>query len=117
MAFAKLFYLVFLSAFLPAQEEKLQPIPVNPCDLYGAVYVEETPGFARYKVFVEDVEAFSNLLVFEESSFAFASKPGHWYFTKNRTEANFTIGFTDTKAFADFSIFYTSFQSLAGCRK
>lgn len=90
---------------------------VNPCGLYGAVYIEEVESFAKYRVFVEDVEAFADLLVFKEQARSFADRPGLWYITDVRAFADFTVSYTEVKAFADFSIYYSDFKSLAGCRQ
>lgn len=90
---------------------------IDPCSLKGAVFVEEVESFARFRVFREDVEAFADLLVFQEQARSFADRPGLWYFTDNRSVADFTIAFTETQGFADFSIYITDFKSLAGCRR
>lgn len=89
---------------------------VDPCQLSGAVFVEEVESFAKYRVFVEDVEHFSDLRVYKEDLAGFASKPGHWHFTSVREFADFTVAFVPLRSSADFSIYYTEFQSLAGCQ-
>lgn len=89
---------------------------VDPCSLQGAVYVEEVESFAKYKVYVEDVESFADLRVFKEGVRSFADRPGRWHFTDNRAFADFTVAFVSVKSFAHFSIYYTEFQSLAGCK-
>jgi Family of unknown function (DUF6150) len=89
---------------------------IDPCSLHGMVYVEPVESFATYKVFVEDAEAFADLRVFKETVQAFADKPGHWYFTDTKAFADFTVSLVSVKAFANFSIYYTEFQTLAGCR-
>jgi hypothetical protein len=90
---------------------------VDPCQLKGAVYIEQVESFADYKVFVEDVEGFADLLVFKEQARGFADRPGLWYITDVRGFADFTVAFTTVKGFANFSIYYTDFKSIAGCRK
>lgn len=90
---------------------------VDPCGLKGAVFIESVESFAKYTVFVEDVESFADLIVFEEQARSFADRPGLWFFTDTRAFADFTIAYTNVKAFADFSIHYSDFKSLAGCRR
>ncbi|MEM0999346.1 MAG: DUF6150 family protein [Bacteroidota bacterium] len=88
----------------------------DPCELQGAVFIEEVESFADYRVFRENVEGFADLLVFREQARTFADRPGLWYFTDNRAMADFTIAFTETQGFDDFSVFFTDFKSIAGCR-
>lgn len=113
----------FLSILICAMMAFSQPVDdhpsmtgVDPCGLHGAVYVESVESFATYKVFVDDAEAFADLRVFKEGVRSFADKPGRWYFTDNRAFADFTVAFVPVKGFAHFSIYYTEFQSLSGCR-
>ncbi|HEX2901339.1 MAG TPA: DUF6150 family protein [Bacteroidia bacterium] len=89
---------------------------VDPCQLQGAVFVEEVEAFATYRVYLEDVENFADLRVFKESVRGFADKPGRWHFTDTKAFADFTVAFVNVRARADFSIYYTEFQSLSGCR-
>lgn len=96
------------------------PLPVEKhgedyCQLKGAVYVEEVESFATYRVYVEDVERFANMRIHKESNHSFADQPGRWYFTDTKAFADFSIAVVQVRAFADFSIYYTDFQSLAGC--
>lgn len=106
---------IFLSLSRPV-DSRPAAVGIDPCQLKGAVYVEEVESFATYKVFVEDVEAFADLRVYKENVRAFADKPGRWYLTDNKAFADFSVAFVPVKAFAQFSIFYTEFQSLAGCK-
>lgn len=86
------------------------------CKLSGVVFVETVESAADYRIYVEDDEAFAKLRVFQETSPSFASSPGFWYFTDNRNLADFTVSIVNMQAFADFTIFYTDFRSLAGCQ-
>lgn len=85
------------------------------CQLFGTVFIEETPAFADYQVFVEDIETFADLVVYREETEGFADRPGFWYFTDVKAFADFTIGIEQTQAMADFTIAYTDFRSAAGC--
>jgi hypothetical protein len=97
-------------------DSRTAAVGIDPCQLQGIVFVEDVESFAKYKVFVEDVETFAELRVYKETMRSFADKPGRWYFTDNRAMADFTVAFVPIQSFAHFSIYYTEFQSLAGCR-
>jgi hypothetical protein len=113
------FLILLIWSYLSLAQPVDRPAPlagVDPCQLQGAVYIEEVESFATYKVFVEDVEAFADLRVYKEGVRAFADKPGRWHFTDTKAFADFSVAFVPVKAFAQFSIFYTDFQSLSGCK-
>lgn len=101
---------------IQAQTAKAPANQADFCNLYGAVYVEQSAAMAQYNVFVEKTEAFADLLVFKEPNSAFADQSGLWYFTKYRAEANFSICFVRHAAHADFTIAYTTAATFAGCR-
>lgn len=86
------------------------------CELQGAVFVENHPSFADYRVFIEEAETFGKLKVFREDAEAFANKAGYWYFTDTRGFADFSIFIEDQKGFEDFTISFTEFRNLAGCQ-
>jgi hypothetical protein len=98
----------------PATVEK--PVEEDFCKLAGQVYIEDSPSFSDYQVYVQDVESFADMLVFKESVAGFATEAGHWHFTDVRAFADFTIYIETVSGFADFSIYYTSFPSAAGCQ-
>lgn len=89
---------------------------IDPCGLYGPVFVEEIEGFADYRIFVEDVESFADLVVFKEQAASFADRSGLWFLTDNRAFAKFTVAYTEVQGFADFSVYFSEFKSVAGCR-
>jgi hypothetical protein len=93
---------------------------LEPCRLYGSVYLERDPnrrGFCFGAVYEEPEEAFADVLVFPESNKLFADKPGLWYFTETRDFADYVLFVSSSRALADFSISYTKVRSFAGCRK
>ena len=106
----------FLFLGSAALETDAHPGRVDPCNLFGPVFVEEVEGFADYRVFVEDVESFSDLVVFKEQAASFADRSGLWFITDNRAFAKFTVAYTDVRGFADFSVFFSDFKSVAGCQ-
>lgn len=85
------------------------------CDLKGAVYVETGSRYANFRVYEDSTEAFADMLVYKADNALFADRPGIWYFVNNRGMADFSIGLVGTKGEADFSICYTSLESMAGC--
>ncbi len=102
---------------LLAEEGDFRSGRIDPCTLYGAVFVEEVESFADYKIFREEDEGFSDLIVFKEQARSFADRNGLWYFTDVRGFADFTIAFTEVQGFADLNVHFTEFKSLAGCRE
>jgi hypothetical protein len=92
---------------------QIQELPY--CELKGSVYIEENPKKALFKVYEEESEAFADLLVYETDNALFSDKAGIWYFVENPGLADFSICLVDSKSNADFSIYYTSFESMAGC--
>lgn len=105
------------STLVPATSNAGQFVNSNDiCELQGSVFVENHPSFADYRVFVEETETFGKLKVFREEAEAFANKPGYWYFTDTRGFADFSIFIEDQKGFEDFTISFTDFRNLAGCQ-
>lgn len=103
--------LVLLSAGKPITQ------PPDYCNIFGAVYIVESPRYADFKVYEEESEAFADLLIFEESNKLFADKQGIWFFTEDRAFADFTVYFTESQRGADFSVFFIDTESFAGCNK
>ena len=88
---------------------------VNFCKLFGAVYIEDSPQKADFRVYEEESEAFCNIKVFEVESRVYADKEGLWHFTDNEAFADFSIYFEPKKGLADFSVFFIDVESFAGC--
>ncbi|MFC7666136.1 hypothetical protein ACFQT0_00810 [Hymenobacter humi] len=54
---------------------------LEPCKIYGSVYLETDPSRRSYcfgTVYVEPEEAFADLIVFKENNKLFADKAGLW---------------------------------------
>ncbi len=103
-----------LSGFIQKPEKQsLQEI--DPCNIYGAVFIEKNKNRADYYVFVEKSEVFADLTVFKEENRLLADDAGLWFFTDNRDFADFTIYVENAADIADFTIFYTDVVSYAGC--
>ncbi|RIY10281.1 hypothetical protein D0T11_10280 [Hymenobacter rubripertinctus] len=93
---------------------------VDPCRLYGSVYLEHDPRrrsgcFAV--VYLEPEEAFADLLVYPETNKLFADQAGLWYLTEGRNFADYALFVTHNRNLADFSFQYTKVRNYAGCRK
>ncbi|MBX0292846.1 hypothetical protein K3G63_20550 [Hymenobacter sp. HSC-4F20] len=93
---------------------------VDPCRLYGSVYLE-TDSRRRSQcfgvVYQEPDEGFADLMVFQETNKLFADKVGLWYLTDSRDFADYVLLVTDNRNLADFSFHYTKVRSYAGCRR
>lgn len=114
-----LFSLGMLTGIAPTStvsNDLADTLPPRYCELYGAVYVEETVAFADYKVYLEEIESFAKMVVYKEDVESFADRPGFWYFTDVKAFADFTIAFEQNQGLADFSLAYTDFRSAAGCQ-
>jgi Family of unknown function (DUF6150) len=93
---------------------------VDPCRLYGTVFLETDPrrrGQCFGVVYQEPDEAFADLLVYPETNKLFADKVGLWYLTDSRDFADYVLYVTDNRNLADFSFHYTKVRGHAGCRK
>lgn len=116
--------LLALNPFRPMPAVPLvAPTPlgsVDPCRLYGSVYLETDPrrrSQAFGVVYQEPDEAFADVLVYRETNKLFADKAGLWYLTDARDFADYVLLVTDNRNLADFSFHYTKVRSFAGCRK
>ncbi|WP_235183894.1 hypothetical protein [Hymenobacter sp. IS2118] len=93
--------------------------PLEPCKIYGSVYLETDPRRRNYcfgTVYVEPEEAFADLIVFKESNKLFADKAGLWADAPARDFADYVLLVTTDRSRADFAIHYTKVRSFAGCK-
>lgn len=116
---------VFMAPRLEASRLKSRPAlvarkgSVDPCKVYGSIYLETDP--TRRSgcfgiVYVEPDQAFADLLVFKEENKLFADKAGLWAEAPNRDFADYVLFVTPTRGLADFTIHYTPVRSFAGCK-
>lgn len=101
-------FITISNIFLPSQ--------VDPCQLYGTVFIESSRTYVDYIIYEEESEAFADLMIYKQENQLFADGQGLWHITKDRSFADFTIYITTKKNQADFTIFYTDTESFAGCR-
>ncbi|WP_233169244.1 hypothetical protein [Hymenobacter sp. BT523] len=93
--------------------------PLEPCKIFGSVYLETDParrGYCHGTVYVEPEEAFADVLVFKESNKLFADKAGLWADAPARDFADYVLLVVTDRSRADFSIHYTKVRSFAGCK-
>jgi Family of unknown function (DUF6150) len=92
---------------------------INPivCKIYGSVFIEDDPKKADFIVYVESSEAFADLIVYKQNNRLFADKAGLWYMTEKRDIADFRIYLKEEKRGSDFTIYFTTTESFAGCPK
>ncbi len=112
-----LLFSIYLLLLLGYQTEKglQESQEIDPCNIYGTVYIEKVKKRADYYVFVEKSEVFADLTVFKEDNRLLADNTGLWFFTENRDFADFTIYIENQADIADFSIYYTDVLTYAGC--
>lgn len=89
---------------------------IDPCKIYGKIYIHNDRNYVDYRVFVEETEAFAQLLVYKHTNKFFADRQGQWYFTTDKREADFWIYIEEEKGKSDFTIAYTGTESFAGCK-
>ena len=107
------------AAAVPATARIPAAGPLEPCKIYGSVYLETDPGRRTYcfgTVYIEPEEAFADVLVFKENNKLFADKPGLWAEAPARDFADYVLLVVTDRSRADFSIHYTTVRSFAGCK-
>ncbi len=92
------------------------PKRINPCKIFGTVYIEKQRSYADFSIYLEENESFADLPVFLEDNALYADQSGVWFITTNPNQAQYHVYLEKTKSFADFSVFYTNTRSFAGCR-
>lgn len=109
------FVISLFSLFLLPDSKSLPQI--DPCDIYGKIYIEPNPRYAHFKVYEDDSEAFADMIIFEEENSLYADEVGHWSFVDDRDFADVYIYFEKDRNLADFSVYYTDYESFAGCNR
>ena len=93
---------------------------LEPCKIFGQVYLETDPSRRSYcygTVYVEPEEAFADVVIFKEDNKLFADKAGLWADAPARDFADYVLLVTTDRSRADFAIHYTKVRSFAGCKK
>lgn len=113
------FLLSWLLWLAPPAARPVPPGSIEPCKIYGSVYLEYDPSRRNScfgSVYIEPEEAFADLRVFVEDNRLFADKTGLWYPADNREFADYTLYVTTDRSRADFAIHYIKVRSFAGCK-
>lgn len=87
------------------------------CAIHGRIFVEEKPQMANFRVYIEEDEYMADLIVFIENNELMTDQAGKWFYTPVRAFADFSIIFVENKTLADFSIYLTEIDVLAGCNQ
>jgi hypothetical protein len=87
------------------------------CAVFGSIYEVEEAYLADYIVYEELSEASAEVVVFEQSNRLYADRSGMWYFVAEKDFAQHKVFFTDKKNQAHFSVYFTKFESFAGCTR
>jgi hypothetical protein len=90
---------------------------IDYCQVYGNIFLTKKVSEADFVVFVEDSESAANLVIFEETNSAFANKIGKWNKVQDQAFADHYIYITKNSSEADFTIAYTDVESFSGCQK
>ena len=104
-------YLLLLSFFVLNTSTETQQ---RYCSLHGSVYITKDRALADFIVY-KDTEAFSDFLVYEEENRLYATEEGIWFFVENRGLADFSVYFTNSKSQAHFTMAFTDSPTFAGC--
>ncbi|MGD1839469.1 MAG: hypothetical protein ACFB0B_01010 [Thermonemataceae bacterium] len=90
--------------------------PVDPCEVYGNIYIDETDAFAHCRVALVEDEVSAQLPVFIENNSLFANESGKWHLVSSRGLADYIVYVEKSSVQADFTIFFTETASFAGCK-
>ncbi len=92
------------------------PTLMDPCRVYGVIYVAPEPERVDFYIYEETTEAFADILIFEEENQLFADRSGIWFFTEKRSLADFTVYFVEERRDSHFSVYFTESDTFAGCK-
>jgi len=88
-----------------------------PCKVYGNIYLVSKADDATYRVYVEDNEYSADIVVFTENNQLLATQTGKWFFVKYIHLADYTIYLTKDRSEANFTVFFTNIDDLARCNR
>jgi hypothetical protein len=85
------------------------------CDIFGSVYIVDDPMLADFIVYEEASETFADIIIYEQTNRLYADGRGMWYFEESMDLATHKVYFTDREKEAQFTVYFTRFESFAGC--
>jgi len=113
-----LLYIPLLLSSLFLSDYKVKSQVPDICRVYGAIYVEtQNRNRADMMVYVDKDGAFPEMKVFVQENQFYADRPGMWYFTNDRYQADFVIFIEKEEGRTRHIISYTDLESEAGCRQ
>lgn len=87
------------------------------CKVFGTVYEVKSPEDADYFVYQTSSEVSADLIVFQQTNKLYADRIGMWSFESKKEFADHKIYFVDREREAHFSVYFTRFESFAGCNQ
>ncbi len=87
------------------------------CRVFGVMYEVSDHRKADFLVYEEDSESFADLIVYDQDNKLYANAMGHWHFVTNPDFARYKLYFTKDRDKAHFSVFFTEYESFAGCNE
>ena len=90
----------------------------NPyCKIYGSFFEVDYAHQADYIIYEEESEGSADVIVYEQLNRLYADRPGMWFFTDKKDFAQYKIYFSKKRQDAHFSVYFTTFESFAGCNQ
>ncbi len=86
------------------------------CRVFGLMHEVETRSKADFIVYEEESEAFADLIVYDQDNKLHADQSGSWHFVADERESDYKVFFTNDRDQAHFTVFFTDYESFAGCK-
>ena len=87
------------------------------CKVFGTVYEVKSPEDADFYVYLSGSEVSADLIVFKQTNKLYADRVGMWSFESKQEFADHKIYYVDREREAHFSVYFTRFESFAGCNQ
>ena len=111
-----MFWSLLVTLLIPMMDSgATKPNPY--CDVYGVMHEVQDRRKADFLVFEQPTENFADILVYDQDSKLYANAPGHWHFVSKPHLARYKLYFTKNQDEAHFSVFFTEYESFAGCNE
>ncbi|MES2730842.1 MAG: DUF6150 family protein [Bacteroidota bacterium] len=105
-----LFFLAFIWLSTEAQAQTIKP-----CEIFGTVCFVQDKFQADFSVYIEETESFATVRVFREDNALYADQTGVWFITNKPAYADYLVYVETIKGRANFTIYYTDTKAFAGC--
>jgi len=87
---------------------------VNGVDIWGRVYVQDSPIGSTFTIFVQNSPILADFNVYLASSPIGSTRCGLWYLTSSRIGADFSVYISNSPILADFTVYLLSSPIGAG---